>query len=577
MTADSAQLNADFAATLVEALVENGVRDLVVSPGSRSTALALACAALEAAGRVRVTVVIDERVAGFLALGLCKAARSPVALVCTSGSAGAHYLPAVVEAARTGLPLVVLTADRPPELRDCGAPQTIDQVRLFGAHAVAFADPGPPAPGVSPAVWGRVAVDALHAATGRPGGPVHLNLAFREPLWADGLVGRAVSVAPRPRSPAGPGLSPQAATRLETMFSAARRPLVVCGARSLCDATTAALLDLVARWRVPVLAEPLAQLRFAPDVPREVLAFGEALVRAGDFVAGHAPDLLVRIGGTPTTRAVQTFVNTAQGPQVGVSLEGHRHDPSGRLDLLLDLDGAEGIRALARAVAPTVEPSWREAWIAANARAGRALEAQAGQGFWAGTVVSSLVRALQEGDGLHVASSMPVRDLDAFAAPSVCRVRVTANRGANGIDGTIATAAGLARASGRPTFCLLGDLAFQHDLGALVAARGQAVDLTVVVVDNGGGGIFGYLPIATQTPAFERYFLTPPEADVVALAGASGARVFSCDDTVSLETALAAARQSAGLRVIHARVDRTHDTLRHREAFEAARAALEAA
>jgi 2-succinyl-5-enolpyruvyl-6-hydroxy-3-cyclohexene-1-carboxylate synthase len=577
MTGDTPQVNADFAVTLVEALLVSGVRDFVVSPGSRSTALALACAELEAAGRIRVTVVIDERVAGFLALGLCKANRTPVALVCTSGSAGAHYLPAVVEAARTGLPLVVLTADRPPELRDCGAPQTIDQVRLFGAHVVAFADPGPPTPGVSPAVWGRVAVDAVYAATGRPGGPVHLNLAFREPLWADGVTGRAVPIAPRLRSPDGLGLSSEAATRLDTMLSKARRPLVVCGARRPCDVTTAALLELAAWWRAPVLAEPLAQLRFAAGAPREVLACGEALVRAEDFVAGHAPDLLVRIGGTPTTRAVQTFMNTAQVPQVGVSLDGHRHDPTDRLDLLLDLDGAEGLRALTRAAAPAVDPTWRDAWVAANARAGGALEAQSGVGFWAGSVVCALVRGLRDGEGLHVASSMPVRDLDAFAPSTSSRVHVTANRGANGIDGTIATATGLARASGRPTFCLLGDVAFQHDLGALVAARGQDVDLTVVVVDNGGGGIFGFLPIATQTQAFARYFLTPPEADVSALAQAAGACVSVCDDAATLDSALETARRSAGLRVIHARIDRTFDTLRHREAFAAARAAVEAA
>jgi len=574
MSAEVARANADAAATLIGALVEGGVVDFVVSPGSRSTPLALALAALEATGRVRVIIAVDERVAAFIALGLSLPRRAPVALVCTSGSAGAHYFPALVEARRTGAPLIALTADRPPELHACGAPQTIEQARLFGPHAVHFFDPGPPMVGGA-RVWGRAAVDALRAATARPGGPAHLNLPFREPLWTDGLQGVAEPVA---RRVGEAGAAPAFAWPgdIVSAIEHAQRPLLLCGAARPSEAAQAAVLALSQAWGAPVLAEPLSQLRFSRRAGH-VLASGEALLRSPAFVAAHRPDLIIRIGSTATTRVTQTFLGASSALQLGISIDGHRADPSDCCAAWSDSVPVAAIEALRR-ITPATEASglWAQAWIDADRAACEALRASFPGELWSGSIMAKVAERLVDTDALFVASSMAVRDLDAFAPQLSVDVHVYANRGANGIDGTIATALGVARASGRHVIVLLGDIAFQHDLGALVAARGLGVDLTVVVTDNGGGAIFGYLPVASQTPHFERYFLTPPEADISALARAAGATVYACESGDALGRALDAARAAPGLHVVHARVDRAVDAARHRAAFAAAAAAVEA-
>jgi len=574
MSPEVARANADAAATLVGALVDGGVRAFVLSPGSRSTPLALALAALEASGRVSVVVAVDERVAAFIALGLSLPKRAPVALVCTSGSAGAHYLPALVEARRTGAPLIALTADRPPELHGCGAPQTIEQARLFGAHAVHFCDPGPPTEGGA-RVWGRAAVDALRAATDRPGGPAHLNLPFREPLWSEGLQGIAEQVARRVWG-AAPTSTFTWPADIVDRIERAQRPLIVCGAARPHGEMQAAVVALSEAWGAPVLAEPISQLRFSGR-HAAVLSSGETLLRSAGFMAAHAPDLIVRVGGTPTTRAGQSFVAGCGALQLGVSLDGLRADPADRLAAWCDGEPIAALRSLQR-IAPAVDPSsaWSRAWIDADRAASEALRASVLGEFWSGSIMASVAQRLADADALFVASSMAVRDLDAFAPRRDVDVHVYANRGANGIDGTIATALGVAKASGRRVVVLLGDVAFQHDVGALVAARGAGVDLTLVVTDNGGGAIFGYLPIASQTPHFDRYFLTPPEADISALARAAGATVHACDSTETLGRALDAARAAPGLHVVHARVDRAVDAAEHRAAFGAATAAVEA-
>jgi len=573
MSAETAQANADAAATLVGALVDGGVRDFVLSPGSRSTPLALALAALEAAGRARVVVAVDERVAAFIALGLSLPKRAPVGLICTSGSAGAHYLPAFIEARRTGAPLIALTADRPPELQGCGAPQTVDQTRLFGAHAVHFFDPGPPAQGGA-RVWGRAAVDALRAATDRPGGPAHLNLPFREPLWSDGLRGNAERVA-QCASVDVASASTEWPVGVSSAIERARRPLIVCGAARPDEETQAAVRALAEAWGAPLLAEPISQLRFSRRTAA-VLSSGEVLLRSAGFMAAQAPDLVVRVGGTPTTRTVQTFLAGCTALQLGVSLDGLRADPMDRLSAWSDGAPLSALRALRR-VSPSVDTSgaWCRAWIDADDAASTSLRASVQGEFWSGSIMASVAQRLADADALFVASSMAVRDLDAFAPRRTVDVHVHANRGANGIDGTIATALGVALASGRRVVTLLGDVAFQHDVGALVAARGAGVDLTLVVTDNGGGAIFGFLPIASQTPHFDRYFLTPPEADISALARAAGATVHTCDSADSLGRALDAARAAPGLNVVHARVDRVVDAAQHRAAFAAATAAVE--
>ena len=620
-----ARANARGARVLVEGLVRGGVADVVLSPGSRNTPLVLA--SLEQPG-LRVHVVLDERVAGFVALGLSRAARRPVALACTSGSAGAHYLPAVVEADRSAVPLVLLTADRPPELHGCGAPQTVDQRRLFGTFVRAARDLVGPLPNDA---WALAAAGALEAALGAGGGPVHLNVAFREPLWAPGLalgapraatlgglsaqpetavgrlpgqpetaVGRlpgqsavavgappalvrgasaAASLAPFEGVGAPPtalrGVARLAAGSLAALadrLSSISRGVLFCGTDSRLSAAGAAALADRLGW--PLLAEAASGVRFGSGSRRVVWAY-DALVRAG----APAPDLVLQFGRAPISKPVATWL--AEAPTVRVDEGAVRHDPrrSGGVLVVAEADGfaRDLVATLGVDAGGAERERWCRAWAVAQADV-EALVERHDDRLWEGAVARAVVRGLPTRAGLHLGSSMPIRDVDAFvpgvASDPADALRVFANRGANGIDGAIATAAGEALVVGRVVL-LCGDLTFLHDVGGLLAAAELGADLTVVVVDNGGGGIFDFLPIAGHPTAFERCFTTPQSARIDALAAAARAPYARVQTPAELPAALAAAGAHPGLAVVHVVVDRARNVARHHEINAAIRAALQ--
>ncbi len=518
------QLNADAAGALVAGLVGGGVRDVVVSPGSRNTPLTLAVAGCV---DLRAHVVLDERAAAFVALGLARASGRPVALACTSGSAGAHYLPALVEADADRIPLVALTADRPAELQACGAPQTIDQRRLFGRFVRHSRDLGSDQP---VAAWRHAAEAALDGALGCPPGPVHLNLAFREPLWTP----HVESSAPPPASPRAlrgvPRLDDAQIGSISTLVAGARRGVVFCG-------TGAGPLPELP-W--PVLAEAASGARGEGSV----WAY-DALVRAG---APH-PDVVIQVGRAPISKPTLAWLSKA-ARTVRVDPGATRHDPELGGGLLV---AAESYETLARVRLPNPEP---QLWAAAQRRVAEALAAR-DEVLWEGAVARALAARLPEGWALHLASSTPIRDVDGFV-PRVPRATY-ASRGANGIDGTFATAAGEALAGG-PLALLVGDLASLHDLGGLLAAANLGAPLLAVVVDNGGGGIFDHLPIAAH-PDHERLFRTPQRADLGALARGCGATHTQVDDLGGLHQALDAALAAppARPRVLQVVVDRKTD------------------
>lgn len=553
--------NGEAASVLARCLVAGGVRHVVASPGSRSTPLVLAFA--EAPG-ARVHVVLDERVAAFVALGLARVT-GPVALVATSGTAGAHWLPAAIEARHSRLPLVLLTADRPPELHGCGAPQTVPQGRLFGDACVLSMDLGAPGLDVDPRWLRTVAARAVDAAVGSGGGPVHLNVPFREPLWepdgrrgqggwrgqwgdgedparaGDGALPPARILRPRPVAP------PEAVAEVAARLSG-RRGVIVAGPRAsrggLPDEALARAVErLAAALGWPVVAEPLSQLRFGHGWALPTLA-----TRAGAPV----PDVVLRLGQAPTSKQVGAFFQGAE--TILVDPHGDWLDPAHGATLLVVGEPAPLCEALVARVTPC-DAGWLADWRQAAERA-RTHAAALCDRFWEGAVARAVAAALPDGAALHVASSLAVRDLDAFAETGR-RVAVTSNRGANGIDGTLATAAGQSLAWMGPVVALVGDLAFFHDHGALHAARALGARLVVVVVDNGGGGIFETLPVAAHPTAFERLFLTPQPGDLGALAAGAGARVARVTDAAALEGALTAALESDGVTVVHAVVDRT--------------------
>lgn len=577
-----AQANAEWARTLLEAWVSLGLREVVASPGARSTPLILAA---HADPRLRLRLVTDERVGGFLALGLARGSGRPVALVSTSGSAGAHWLPALVEARASRIGLLALTANRPFELSECGAPQAVPQGHFFADQvglARALPAPGPDPTPVELRALETLALDAWRVASGADALPVHLDVAFRAPLWSPEVgpaarsaraAGFATPPAPAQARPQPPRLltgeaqlSPEGLRDLAGQLATVSRGLVVCGpdaaGASPADAQrfAPAVSALAAALGWPLVCDAASGLRGAVDA----ITCGEAIARAGR--ADLAPEAVLRFGPPPVHKGLASVLAAAPLQWV-VDRAGRPLDPTHSAAVFVAASPTPVAEALAPLISSSSDRSWRESWRAAEAAARAALapllaEAQP----WSGGVAAACAESGGPRGLLHVASSMAIRDVDAFAP----RARVSCSRGANGIDGTLSTAWGLAAALEAPVTVLSGDLAFLHDLGGLVAAK--EVDLRIVVVDNRGGGIFGYLPIAEQGPAFEPCFLTPPEADLIALATAAGARVASAADMEALRGLLA--EPVSGLEVIVVPVERSHCEATHARAWSAVAAAL---
>ncbi len=547
--------NVEWSALLVGALAAAGVRRAVVSPGSRSTPAALA---LAASPDLRTEVVVDERGAGFLALGLAKGDGAPVALLCTSGSAAAHYLPAVTEAWASGVPLVVLTADRPFELHGFGAPQTMPQVGLFGRFVVDELDaPAPDGEPASATHLVHAVARLVHRARSDGGGPVHLNLRFREPLAPD-------PGGPAPHRPVTvPAI--RAATRLgdlEALGAAlerCERPVILCGPREADDGFGDVVHALGARIGAPVLAEAASNARYGHA---DAIATYDVLARADR--PDLAPDLVLRLGAGATART--TLARTA--PRFVLLAEGGRsHDPFHFATDIVHGDATPTLRALVSRVGRVAPPAWRDRWVAADAAVRAAMDA----GALAGEIhaARAVVAALPPDANLVVSSSMPIRDVDAFADRSRGRLRVYANRGLNGIDGLVATAAGVARASGRPTVLYAGDLALLHDAGSFVALRKLDAPLVVVGVNNDGGGIFHFLPVRARTERFEELFGTPHGLGLGPLAALGGLdHVLFDAGAPEVGAAVAAALASGRSTLVELRSDREANVEQHRRAYE---------
>ncbi|MBF5043961.1 2-succinyl-5-enolpyruvyl-6-hydroxy-3-cyclohexene-1-carboxylic-acid synthase [Aggregicoccus sp. 17bor-14] len=577
-----ANLNQLWARALVEELVRGGAREAVVCPGSRSTPLALACA--EVPG-LRLWSVIDERSAGFFALGLAKESGAPALLVATSGTAGAHFYPAVIEAAMTGVPLVVLTADRPLELQGWGAPQTIPQARLFGDFARAYADVGlPEATTVSLAHLRATAARAVATSLRAPRGAVQLNVPLREPLAPVPEPFGEERLAPLAREGRGAqpfvrilqsARAPDAAALAEVraLVEAKPRGVIVCGPRDAEDGFREAIEVLSRASGYPVLAEASSQVRFGGS-GAPVLSLYDALLRHPPFAQAHRPDVVLRFGGGLTPKVPQAWLDASGADVVLFSDEGALVDPAHRASRILEGSAVLAARALAQGLSRGLG-AWASSFQQAERRALGALEAAfaAQQDLSEPRVAREVVAALPAGAQLFISSSMPIRDVDAFAPASGAALRVLANRGANGIDGIVSTALGAAASSGRPTALLTGDLAFLHDVGGLLTARRQGVSLTVVVVNNDGGGIFSFLPLAGTTRHFEPLFGTPHGVDLAHAAALYGAR-FERPATPGALRAAVQAGLEGGLHLVEVRTERGGNVEAHRALFAKMAAAL---
>jgi 2-succinyl-5-enolpyruvyl-6-hydroxy-3-cyclohexene-1-carboxylate synthase len=522
---------------LVDELVRGGVTDAVLSPGSRSAPVALALAAAEREGRLRLHVRIDERTAAFLALGLAKASGRPVPVLTTSGTAAAHLHAAVLEADAAGVPLLALTADRPPELRATGANQTVEQPGLYGGAVRWSADVGVPEAGREAAqnrYWRSLVAKALLTAAGALSadpGPVHLNLALREPLLPDedgtGLSGPwAGRPDGAPWTTAGP-----------TLHASSRRPsfrprtLVVAGDGPAPGGRTAADVAGANGW--PVLAEPSSGA-WSTDAVRG----GALLLGVPEWLDGHRPDRVVVVGRPTLSRPVAALL---ADPRVEVEtvVRGPRWPDPARSSTQV----GPGFPAGGPDRGSAVEPAWVGEWRAAAALIGEAVDAvlDAAPGPTAARLARDVVAALPAGALLVLGSSTPVRDVDRLAVPRG-DLTVLANRGAAGIDGTVSTAVGAALVHGGPAFTLMGDLTLLHDLTGLVTGDGEPVpDLTVVVPDNDGGGIFAQLEPGEDRHArdYRRVFGTPHGRDLTAVARSLGWPAMRVTDLAELPAALA--------------------------------------
>jgi 2-succinyl-5-enolpyruvyl-6-hydroxy-3-cyclohexene-1-carboxylate synthase len=589
----------------VDELARCGMRAACTSPGSRCAPLVLTLARER---RLHCYSHIDERCGGFFALGLAKASGLPVAVTCTSGTAAAELAPAAIEAFQARVPLLLLTADRPPELRENGAGQAIDQLKLFGDAAKWFFEVGTHDASPERLRWMRtLACRAYHTALeGRPG-VVHLNFPLREPLVIDGELPADATGRPgdRPfvlRLPiaAAPGTGdvliatgPTDATdangtvgtagaagggadrdgsHLRELVAKARRGVLVAGRheRPTLGEAAAAFCE-AAGW--PLLADPLSGARRGTAA----IAHYDALLRDDAFAAGAVPDLVIRVGDLPVSKPLRTWrAGLGEITQVALDPEGAWQDPTSILAESLALEPAAALAELTAtrpaADLPAVDTDWLAGWRAADERAAEAIlrALNPHEGLSEPAIAAELGTLLPETATLFVSSSMPVREIETFWPTRADPPRVLCNRGANGIDGIVSSAFGAAACADGPVVLLIGDVALAHDLGALLAAQRLELKLTIVLVDNGGGGIFDFLPIshtptAAEQEIYVRHIATPTGLDferAAALYGLAHERV----ETVSvfraaLEQALS---PQVGSAIVHAPTDRVRNVELHR-------------
>lgn len=545
---DTTNGNIAFCSAIAEELSRCGVGLAVISPGSRSTPLAVA---FDRQPDIETFVGIDERSCSFLALGAAQATRRPVVLICTSGTAAANYLPAVAEADLSGVPLLLLTADRPPELRDIGAGQTIDQLKLFGDAVRLFVEVGNHAADDAGLIYARsLACRAYAVSAGDPRpGPVHLNFGLREPLAPTpdpasveaslplALEGRGGEPLTRVIDP--PSVPDQESLEMVAKLLEGRERVLLIAGRQLDPAIGSSLAALAEHLGAPILAEPTSQVRSGPhDRKRVIWRYGQLL--GDDGLAGSLyPDAVIRFGEMPTSKPLRKLLSAADDcVQVVIDPTYGWNEPSRLADLILRTDLSATIDALARTLSRSTDDSFTEAWLEAQGPTPEAVDLDGP--FDRSTIHRAIHHAAREDEIVYTASSLAIRDQEATSPPGPTPITYLANRGANGIDGLVSSGIGAALATGRRTTVVTGDVGLRHDVGALDLLAGLGLDVRIVVVNDGGGRIFEGLPQKDSMEAdeFERLLLTPGDVEPSVLAATWGIPATRVDDVEALLEAL---------------------------------------
>jgi 2-succinyl-5-enolpyruvyl-6-hydroxy-3-cyclohexene-1-carboxylate synthase len=580
-SADPAEVYS-FVGRFFDSLRAAGVEHVVISPGSRSTPLSITA---DRNIGLRTWIELDERSAGFFALGLARATRRPAVLICTSGTAAANYLPVIVEAHYSRVPLIVLTADRPPELRDWGAGQTIEQAGIYGRYPRWTVEvPVPTAGGNAIRYAGQLGARAVEMAIGAPaglpagpGGVVHLNWPLREPLApsiesaseTESTLSEEVIRFTRGRVAA----EPADVRELVALVRSHERGVICSGPMDAEPELVEAIAGFACASGWPVLADPASQLRSADrSMGAAILDMGDALTRAPGFAAKRRPEVVLRIGDTPVSKAQQLWIESTEPDSVWWLDEGgHWGEPSHRATRVIRGGGAS---LLALATAELEDHVGRDsAWCRSleelNTTARKVMsDVVHRKDAWSGlSVAAAICRRMPSGSLLFTSNSMSIRLLDLAFANRSGRLRTLCNRGASGIDGITSTALGIAAAACRPTLLLTGDLAFLHDLGGLLLARHESIPLTIVVLDDNGGGIFSFLPVASQQEAvgFDRLFRTPHDLDLSRAAALFELEYRLVESEADLESALDQALERPVVSIVHVRVDASDNESRFRE------------
>lgn len=561
-----------YIAAFVDELARVDVRHAVISPGSRSTPLSML---MSKHPDMAVHMNIDERSAAFYALGLAKATRKPVALVCTSGTAAANYLPAVVEAHYSRVPLIVITSDRPHELREVGAPQAIDQTQLYGKYVKWSCDLAlPDGRDTSIQYIRNISKRAFVTALQSPSGPVHLNAPIQEPLvpimdrdfFDRGRSGQQGSF----RFDDGKMIaSDSVMDDLVNVVTKAKKGIIVCG--EIHNRTfRESVLALSSALQYPILADPLSQLRSCSE--DGVVETYDMFLRLEKIQEELRPEVIIRFGSMPVSKPLTLFIKKHKGiQQIVVDGGAGWREPTGMATQMVYSDESLFCEQLAdRMSGKKKDHGWMDKWLAVNETTKKALlSIKEDDSMNEGRIFSELQELLPAGTNLFVGNSMPIRDCDTFFHCMDKSIKIYSNRGANGIDGVVSTALGVS-AAGEPTVLVIGDLSFFHDMNGLLAARMLKRDMTIIIVNNDGGGIFSFLPQSSEKEFFEELFGTPHGLDFSHVIEMYGGRFSRVRDWQQFRHACEESLQETGLKVIEVMTERQSNVELHRKLAEKA-------
>lgn len=567
----------NYVVNFVDALVNNGLTDVVISPGSRSTPLAMTMCEHQA---IQEWVIIDERSAAFFALGMAQQTNRPVALVCTSGSAAANYFPAIVEAYHNRIPLIILTTDRPHELRDIGAPQAIDQIKMYGNYVKWFKEM------LLPESYERVIEDVrrtamlamLKAMSDNPG-PVHLNFPFREPLIPDFTVNgiaeklqiHSSSMNEFPLTMGGEKrLNEEQLQSIINLVDGKKRGVFVVGPQRDLRLVNA-ISKLASTWNVPILADPLSQMRSGTHEKSHLITMYDAILRDEMIRERLKPDFIIRFGAMPVSKMLLFYLEQHEDiPQIIIENSSGYRQPTKNIANVVHAHNVylcHDLLQLTNDHFRRLPEEWLNLWQTNEKIAISHLFSKANESLTEGEAVRCLLDVIPHESYIYIGNSMAVRDLDTFFKPTEKKLEILNNRGVNGIDGVVSSALG-ASVHGERVTLVIGDLSFYHDLNGLLAAKHYEIDMTVLLINNDGGGIFSFLPQADEPKYFEKLFGTPLGIDFSQAINMYDGHFARANDLPDLQKKLSQSYARKGLSVVEVVTDREENVLWHRSKWD---------